>query len=159
MIVVDCGQACGILVPFQLTSPSAVPTTYAKKGEAKEGAGSSQDTWRRLTATSWNGTSGVAGPRALPATYQSMYASVGPGVSALPCSFLGPGRCPTKLGQNNWRSSSGRERSLMPRENRVLHIGDPAPDFCLRLADGPEVRLSDYRGRQHILLFFLRGTW
>ncbi|MBI4380743.1 MAG: redoxin domain-containing protein [candidate division NC10 bacterium] len=47
----------------------------------------------------------------------------------------------------------------MPRENRVLHIGDPAPDFRLRLSDGREVRLSDYRGRQHILLFFLRGTW
>ena len=47
----------------------------------------------------------------------------------------------------------------MPRENRVLQIGDPAPDFYLRLADGREVRLSDYRGRQHILLVFLRGTW
>jgi hypothetical protein len=54
------------LVAVQLTSPSTVPTTYAKKGEAKEGAGSSQDTWRRLTATSWNGTSGVAGHRGAP---------------------------------------------------------------------------------------------
>jgi hypothetical protein len=53
-------------VPGQVTSPSTVPTTYAKKGEAKEGAGSSQDTWRRLTATSWNGTSVVAGPLATP---------------------------------------------------------------------------------------------
>ena len=77
------------LVPVQLTSPSTVPTTYAKKGEAKEGAGSSQDTWRRLTATSWNGTSGVAVPRALPATYLIMYVSVGPGGRALLCSFLG----------------------------------------------------------------------
>jgi len=45
--------------------------------------------------------SGVAGPRALPATYQGMYASVGPGVRALACSFLGPAPCPNKLGRNS----------------------------------------------------------
>jgi peroxiredoxin len=47
----------------------------------------------------------------------------------------------------------------MPRTNRVLQLGDQAPDFRLPLLDGREVRLSDYRGRQCVLLFFLRGTW
>jgi hypothetical protein len=87
----------GRLVPVQLASPSAVPTTYAKRGEAKEGAGSSQDTWRRLTATSWNGTSGVAPPGVLSATYRyrtsgTRASGCGPGGRALLCSFLGPAR-------------------------------------------------------------------
>ena len=47
----------------------------------------------------------------------------------------------------------------MPRDNPTLHVGDPAPDFCLRALDGREVRLSDYRNRQPVLLIFFRGTW
>ncbi len=47
----------------------------------------------------------------------------------------------------------------MPRENTILQVGDPAPDFCLRAIDGREVWLSDFRDRQHILLLFFRGTW
>ena len=93
-------------MPGQATSPSTVPTTYyAKKGEAKEGAGSSQDTWRRLTATSWNGTSGVPALGALPATYHIKYASVGAEGRALLCSFLGPARCPETYGEG-WRGIS-----------------------------------------------------
>ena len=34
---------------------------------------------------------------------------------------------------------------------------DMAPDFCLRSIQGPEIRLSDYRGRHHVILWFSRG--
>ena len=71
------------LVAGQLTSPSTVPTTYARKGEAKEGAGSSQDTWRRLTATSWNGTSGVA-------PLQGTSCDVPEGVRRVPATWVRP---------------------------------------------------------------------
>ena len=36
----------------------------------------------------------------------------------------------------------------------MLKIGDPAPDFAARGARGDEVRLSDFRGKQHVVLFF-----
>ena len=52
-----------------------------------------------------------------------------------------------------------REGARMPRENTILRVGDPAPDFCLRAIDGREVRLSDFRDSQHILLLFFLGTW
>jgi peroxiredoxin len=47
----------------------------------------------------------------------------------------------------------------MPRENPALRVGDQAPDFRLRALDGREIRLSEYRSRQHVLLIFFRGTW
>jgi peroxiredoxin Q/BCP len=33
-------------------------------------------------------------------------------------------------------------------------VGDNAPDFVARGARGDEVRLSDYRGTKHVVLFF-----
>lgn len=47
----------------------------------------------------------------------------------------------------------------MPRKNRVLNIGDRAPDFSLKDAVSRKtVMLSDLLG-QPVLLIFLRGTW
>lgn len=36
----------------------------------------------------------------------------------------------------------------------MLQVGDKAPDFILRTADGGEVKLSDYRGRPVVLAFY-----
>jgi len=40
-----------------------------------------------------------------------------------------------------------------------LVVGQPAPDFTLPDAAGRPVRLSDYRGRQPVVLVFYRGYW
>lgn len=47
----------------------------------------------------------------------------------------------------------------MARENRVLSVGDRAPEFSLRDADtGDTVTLDDLTGRP-LFLVFGRGTW
>jgi len=35
-----------------------------------------------------------------------------------------------------------------------LKVGDMAPDFSLRSSDGNLVKLSDYRGKQNVILAF-----
>lgn len=40
-----------------------------------------------------------------------------------------------------------------------VKIGQPAPDFVLEDQDGNKVKLSDYRGKRHMLLIFVRGDW
>jgi peroxiredoxin Q/BCP len=35
-----------------------------------------------------------------------------------------------------------------------LQVGDSAPEFALPAADGQTVRLQDYRGRRHVVLYF-----
>jgi peroxiredoxin len=37
-----------------------------------------------------------------------------------------------------------------------LNVGSPAPDFTLPAGDGREIRLSDYRGKAAVVLFFVR---
>ncbi|GIW91321.1 MAG: hypothetical protein KatS3mg109_1753 [Pirellulaceae bacterium] len=36
-------------------------------------------------------------------------------------------------------------------------VGQPAPDFELPVLDGRPIRLSDFRGRKHVILVFLYG--
>lgn len=38
-------------------------------------------------------------------------------------------------------------------------VGTPAPDFALKDVDGNVVRLSDFKGKNHVLLVFVRGDW
>ena len=38
-------------------------------------------------------------------------------------------------------------------------VGEPAPDFALRDADGGAVRLSDYRGRKNVVIISLLADW
>jgi len=38
----------------------------------------------------------------------------------------------------------------------ILEIGTPAPDFHLIANTGQEIRLSEYKGSAHIVLFFVR---
>jgi hypothetical protein len=47
----------------------------------------------------------------------------------------------------------------VPPTRTQLVVGQPAPDFTLPDAAGRPVRLSDYRGRQPVVLVFYRGYW
>jgi peroxiredoxin len=38
-----------------------------------------------------------------------------------------------------------------------IALGKQAPDFVLNDLTGKSVRLSDYRGKKHLVLAFLRG--
>ena len=37
-----------------------------------------------------------------------------------------------------------------------VEVGSAAPDFSLESNSGNSVRLSDYRGRRHVVLYFMR---
>jgi peroxiredoxin len=43
-----------------------------------------------------------------------------------------------------------------PEHNGELAVGDLAPDFHLPASTGREVALDEYRGKQHVVLFFVR---
>jgi thioredoxin-dependent peroxiredoxin len=38
--------------------------------------------------------------------------------------------------------------------NKLIRVGDAAPDFALEAPDGRTIRLSDYRGQKNVVLFF-----
>jgi peroxiredoxin len=42
-------------------------------------------------------------------------------------------------------------------QGRTLKPGEPAPDFRLPSTQGTDVALSEFRGRKHVVLAFLRG--
>ena len=44
-----------------------------------------------------------------------------------------------------------------PEDTSTLAVGDLAPDFHLPASAGREIALSDYRGRSHVVLFFVRA--
>jgi hypothetical protein len=46
---------------------------------------------------------------------------------------------------------------FMPSPSQMFPMKGQAPDFSLKAVDGSSVRLSDYRGKKHIVLVFLRG--
>jgi peroxiredoxin len=44
-------------------------------------------------------------------------------------------------------------------ENKMsadLNAGSPAPDFSLTANDGRQIGLAEYKGKSHIVLFFVR---
>ncbi len=45
----------------------------------------------------------------------------------------------------------------MPVESRFVKVGKEAPDFTLPSVQGGDVSLSDYKGKKHVVLVFLRG--
>jgi peroxiredoxin len=47
----------------------------------------------------------------------------------------------------------------MKQESTPLKIGDIAPPFALRTAEGREVRLTDVLATSAALVVFIRGTW
>jgi peroxiredoxin len=44
----------------------------------------------------------------------------------------------------------------MPVDSETVSVGSQAPDFSLTSIQGEQVRLSDFRGR-NVVLVFLRG--
>jgi AhpC/TSA family len=48
---------------------------------------------------------------------------------------------------------------LLPLPTRALEVGDQAPDFLLHSTMGETVRLSDYQGKKHVLLFFFQAAF
>jgi thioredoxin-dependent peroxiredoxin len=44
-----------------------------------------------------------------------------------------------------------------PQHTATLAVGDLAPDFQLPSSTGHEIDLHDYRGRAHVVLFFVRA--
>ncbi len=46
----------------------------------------------------------------------------------------------------------------MPVSSETVPVGSQAPDFSLTSIDGQEVKLSDFRGR-NVVLVFLRGLF
>ena len=43
---------------------------------------------------------------------------------------------------------------LTPVQGRALDVGDKAPDFLMHGTVEDTVRLSDYHGKKHVVLFF-----
>jgi peroxiredoxin Q/BCP len=48
---------------------------------------------------------------------------------------------------------------LLPLSARALEVGDKAPDFLLHSTVGETVRLSDYQGKEHVVLFFFLAAF
>ena len=43
---------------------------------------------------------------------------------------------------------------LVPMSTPAAEVGEPAPDFLMHSTIGETLRLSDYQGKKHVLLFF-----
>ena len=51
----------------------------------------------------------------------------------------------------------GAQATAPPKTN--LKVGDPAPDFTLPATNGTKVRLSDFRGKQNVVLAFFPAAF
>ncbi len=56
-------------------------------------------------------------------------------------------------------AAPGAARAADEGGKRGPALGSVPPDFTLRSADGSEVSLAAFRGRQPVVLVFFRGTW
>jgi cytochrome oxidase Cu insertion factor (SCO1/SenC/PrrC family) len=48
---------------------------------------------------------------------------------------------------------------LAATDIKRVKISDSAPDFTLQNKDGKNISLSDYRGKNKVVLVFYRGHW
>jgi AhpC/TSA family len=48
---------------------------------------------------------------------------------------------------------------MIPLSASGLEVGDQAPDFLMHSTVGETVRLSDYQGKKHVLLFFFLAAF
>jgi cytochrome oxidase Cu insertion factor (SCO1/SenC/PrrC family) len=46
-----------------------------------------------------------------------------------------------------------------PTDTSRVAVGAEAPDFTLESLTGPPVTLSQFRGKQNVILVFYRGHW
>jgi cytochrome oxidase Cu insertion factor (SCO1/SenC/PrrC family) len=49
--------------------------------------------------------------------------------------------------------------NLSPTDLDRIKIGQPAPDFTLENHDARKISLSDFRGKNNVVLVFYRGHW
>ena len=42
---------------------------------------------------------------------------------------------------------------------KKLPVGKPAPDFTVTVREGKELKLSDFRGKSHLVIVFGRAHW
>jgi peroxiredoxin Q/BCP len=47
----------------------------------------------------------------------------------------------------------------MPMPAHAVDVGDQAPDFLLHSTIGEALRLSDYQGKKHVMLFFFLAAF
>jgi cytochrome oxidase Cu insertion factor (SCO1/SenC/PrrC family) len=63
----------------------------------------------------------------------------------------------------SWAQDRGlgpKERStLAPTDTARVAVGEEAPDFTLESLAGPPITLSQFRGKQNVVLAFYRGHW
>ncbi len=48
---------------------------------------------------------------------------------------------------------------LAPTDTGRVTVGTKAPDFTLEARGGRRITLSDYRGKQNVVMVFYRGHW
>jgi len=48
---------------------------------------------------------------------------------------------------------------LPPTDTARVAVGTSAPDFTLEALAGPPITLSQFRGKQDVVLVFYRGHW
>jgi peroxiredoxin len=53
----------------------------------------------------------------------------------------------------------GLALGLVARPAGAVEVGDKAPDFLMHSTVGDTVRLSDYQGKKHVLLFFFLAAF
>jgi cytochrome oxidase Cu insertion factor (SCO1/SenC/PrrC family) len=46
-----------------------------------------------------------------------------------------------------------------PTDLERVKVGDPAPDFTLEAENGTPITLSQFRGKNSVILVFYRGHW
>jgi peroxiredoxin (alkyl hydroperoxide reductase subunit C) len=60
----------------------------------------------------------------------------------------------------DWKESLYDPGALKPRDSVLkVAVGQPAPDFSLPAVTGGTVRLSQFRGRKHVVLSFVPAAW